>query len=154
MAMECFRVCIRLGSAGFLLFYRSGSGTTGLQPEDAGMKKLDLAAILLITLFVLNRLFGTAFRQLAIQSGVDFQWTNDQIDQMVWLIRVVPLVAIHIGFAIWLHRLAIADQYKHPNRWRVFGLCFGLVAGVVYLTMGIIQKLPDNGRVNQAVAQR
>ncbi len=124
------------GLVGPLLFYG------GLLVERARMTErrpappdaLNTWAALAFTLTLLLWLALPALRVGAVGWATGHAWSSAQMDTLFTVLRGLPILAVQIGFAVWLHRLA-ADAKRHPFAWSFFGLCLGPVAAILYVLL-------------------
>lgn len=105
------------------------------------MKKWNSIAIMLVIMVVLQIVLGRTIETLSVEWRLSTSWTHSDTTHLLMVFRVVPIVAIHIGFAVWLHAKATEDNRRSTNLWMLFGLCFSLLAGILYMTIEIFRRL-------------
>jgi len=109
--------------------------------EDFGMNKWNTMALVLVVMVALQIVLGRAIEIFALEWRLNSSWTYSEMTRLLWAFRIIPIAAIHIGFAYWLYDKATGDNKQNPTLWMVFGLCFGLLAGIFYITIEIIRRL-------------
>ena len=104
------------------------------------MNKLNAAAFILVVVLVVLRITGKATGLIVSQWDLVNGLTASELEQWIWTVRVLPVFAVHFGIALWLQDRAMADRRERPMLWGIFGLCFGLVSGVIYAACAIMDR--------------
>ncbi len=102
------------------------------------MNRLNLAAFILVLLLVAVRLLGQSAAAMAPTWNLPLSVKD--FNQLLWYASVLPAFIIHFGIALWIQDRAMSDQQDKPMLWGIFGLCFGPMAGVIYLAYAIVEK--------------
>jgi hypothetical protein len=104
------------------------------------MKTWNSVAVVLVIMVALQITLGSVLEFVAVEWRLHTSWTSSDTTRLLYMFRVVPITAIHLGFAYWLHARATRDG-KNATLWMVFGLCFSLMAGILYISLELARNL-------------
>jgi hypothetical protein len=112
------------------------------------MKGVEKAAIILIILMIATIIFSYFSNFFVVQLyGPEFFTPMNLQTKIASGIILIFRMLVHIGVAIWLFSLA-RKQQAQPWVWCLFGLCFGLIAAVLFylirLYNALVSKPPEN----------
>ena len=112
------------------------------------MNTWNFAAALLALMYAAQVLLRRLLELIAIEWQTEGVMRMKQLANLLEAFRGVPMLAIHIGAAVWLRTRAIDDRKPNPSLWAVFGLCFGPFAVLLYIALDLAARVsaPDATR--------
>jgi hypothetical protein len=112
------------------------------------MKKWNVLAALFALMFAAQVVLRQLLEQFIIEWHTGGVISMSRMADILDVVRGIPMLAIHIGSAVWLRTRAIDDRKPQPTLWTVFGLCFGPFAVLLYITLALAARVtaPDTVR--------
>ena len=112
------------------------------------MKGIEKAAIILIILMIATIIFSYLSNFIVVQLYISAFFTSMNLQTKIASgIYLFFTMLVRIGVAIWLFSLA-RKQQAQPWVWCLFGLCFGLIAAVLFYLIrlydALVSKPPEN----------
>ena len=112
------------------------------------MKGVEKAAIILIILMIATIIFSYLSNFFVVQLySTAFLTSMNLQTKIASGIYLFFTMLVRIGVAIWLFSLA-RKQQAQPWVWCLFGLCFGLIAAVLFYLIrlydALVSKPPEN----------